>query len=80
VVVHGVAAPELADNGDGFLEHLQSNVRRGPAVTEDLLVERLAAPDAEAETALEQELEVAVAWPSTAGWMRIVGQVTPVVT
>ena len=49
-------------------------------VAEDVLVERLAAADAEPEAAASITALVAAAWAMIAGWMRTVGQVTPVVT
>src|SRR5439155_1649956 len=42
--------PELADHGDGFLEHVEALLRARPAVAEDVLVQVLAAADAEEET------------------------------
>ena len=47
--------PECSDHLDGLLEHLQALVDRGPAVAEDVLVEGLAAPEAEGEAALQQD-------------------------
>ena len=71
------ALPQRADDLDRLLEHLQPHVGLGPAVAEDVLVERLAAADAEAEAALvHARALVAAAWAMTAGWMRTVGQVT----
>ena len=74
------ALPQRPHDLDGLLEHLQAHVGRRPAVAEDVLVERLAAADAEGEAALEHTALVAAACAITAGWMRTVGQVTPVVT
>jgi len=51
VVALKVALPELADDRDGLLEHLQAHVGLRPAIAEDVLVERLAAADAEPEPA-----------------------------
>ena len=51
-----------------------------PGVAEDVLVERLAAADPEAEAAPGMSVAVvAAAWAMIAGWMRTVGQVTAVV-
>ena len=47
--------PEPAHDLDRLLEHLQPHVGLRPAVAEDVLVERLAAADAEREAALEQD-------------------------
>ena len=60
-VVHDVAGPQPADDLDGLLEHLEALVGTGPAVAEDVLVERLAAPDAECEAPAEQHELVAAA-------------------
>ena len=79
-MARAAALPEQPDDLDRLLEHLQAHVGLGPAVAEDVLVERLAAADAEREATVEQDDEVAAAWAITAGWMRIVGQVTAVVT
>jgi len=51
-----IAAPESAHDLDRLLEHLQPHVRLGPAVAENVLVERLAGADAEGEAAVEQDL------------------------
>ena len=51
-----IAAPESANDLDRLLEHLQPHVGLWPAVAEDVLVERLAAADAEGEVAVEQDL------------------------
>src|SRR5437667_1911894 len=47
------AVPEHADDLHGLLEHLSAHARLGPAVAEDVLVQRLAGPDAELEAAGE---------------------------
>ena len=49
------ALPERADDLDGLLEHLQPHVGLGPAVAEDVLVERFAAADAEREPPVVQD-------------------------
>jgi hypothetical protein len=46
------ALPEQPDDLDGLLERLEPDVGLGPAVAEDVLVERLARSDAEREAAL----------------------------
>jgi len=46
------ALPQQADHLDSLLEHLQAHVGLGPAVAQDVLVERLAAADAEPEAPL----------------------------
>src|SRR4030095_8184476 len=48
------ALPQRADDLDGLLEHLEAHVDLGPAVAEDVLVERLAAAHAQLAAALEQ--------------------------
>jgi hypothetical protein len=48
------ALPQRAHDLDGLLEHLEAHVDLGPAVAEDVLVERLAAAHAEVEAPLEQ--------------------------
>ena len=48
-VVLGAALPQHPNDLDGLLEHLEPLVGLGPGVAEDVLVERLAAADAEAE-------------------------------
>ena len=45
------ALPQQAHHLDGFLEHLEPLVRQRPAVAEHVLVEVLAAADAEEEAA-----------------------------
>ena len=54
VVALVAALPQQPDHLDRLLEHLQPNVGLGPAVAEDVLVERLPAADAELEAALVQ--------------------------
>ncbi len=54
VVAALAALPQRADDLDGLLEHLQAHVGLGPAVAEDVLVERLAAAHAEVEAPVEQ--------------------------
>src|SRR3954454_113547 len=46
------ALPEQSDDLDGLLEHLEAHVGLRPAVAEDVLVQRLAAADAELEATL----------------------------
>ena len=48
--------PELADDLDGLLEHLEPSVDRGPAMAQDVLVQSLARADPEDESPVEQEL------------------------
>jgi hypothetical protein len=55
-VADRIAAPESAHDLDRLLELLQPYVGLWPAVAEDVLVERLAAADAEGEAAVEQDL------------------------
>ena len=64
---------------DGLFEHLQPLVGLGPAVAQDVLVERLARADPEAEAPSIITADVAAAWAMIAGWIRTVGQVTAVV-
>ena len=52
---HLLALPEHAHHLDGLLEHGEAHVGRRPAMPEHVLVEVLAAADAEAEPALEQD-------------------------
>lgn len=49
------ALPEQADNLHGFLEHLEALVGLWPAVAKDVLVERLAAADSQAEASVEED-------------------------
>src|SRR3954447_6354491 len=49
------ALPEQPDDLHGLLEHLEAKVGLGPAVAEDVLVERLAGPDAEVEAPVVQD-------------------------
>src|SRR5205814_9291930 len=51
VVALEAALPQQADHLHGLLEHLQPYVGLGPHGAEDVLVERLAATDAEGEAA-----------------------------
>ena len=75
------ALPEQADDLDRLLEHLEALVGQRPAVAEDVLVEVLAAADAEEEAArASSQPTVAAACATIAGWMRIIGHVTPVPT
>ena len=77
----GLALPQLADQLDRLLEHLQPDVGRGPDVAEHVLVECLAGPHARATNRPSScTAAVAAAWAMTAGWIRTVGQVTAVVT
>ena len=80
-MVDPLAAQEPADDPDRLLEHLQPDVRRRPALADDVLVQRLAGAHAEdAGHPAACAAAVAAAWATTAGWVRTVGQVTAVVT
>jgi predicted kinase len=72
--------PERADHLHRLLEHLEAFVGLRPAVAEDVLVERLAAAQAERDAPFQQHRGVAAAWATIAGCMRIVGHVTAVVS
>src|SRR4051794_4902811 len=50
------AGEQRTDDLDGFLESLVTDVRRGPALSDDVLVEVLAGAEAEGEPALAQQL------------------------
>ncbi len=53
VVAFGATLPEKAHHLDGFLQHLQAHVGRGPAVAQDVLVQVLAGADAEVKASFE---------------------------
>ena len=53
VVADLVAFVEKADHVDGLFEHLQPHADRGPGVTQDVLVEGLAAAHAQDEPAVQ---------------------------
>ena len=66
---------------DRFLEHLEALVRERPAVAEHVLVEVLAACRRRGRSGRAScSATVAAACATIAGWMRIIGQVTPVPT
>src|SRR2546423_15433223 len=48
-MAYRLAAPEEADDLDGFLEHLEPNIHLGPMVAEDVLVQVLPRADAQKE-------------------------------
>ena len=75
-----LARPQLPDDLDGLLEHLGADLPLRPGLAEDVLVEVLAGPDTEEEPPGIRPAAVAAAWAMIAGWIRIVGQVTPVPT
>ena len=75
-----VAAVQQPDHLDGLLQHLQAHAGRRPRVAQDVLVERLAAADAQREPAVELDGRRGRGLREIAGWIRTVGQVTAVVT
>ena len=77
-VVDGLARPQPADDLDRLLEHRQPHLGWRPAMAEDVLVERLARADAEEEPAVRTAARwLQSAWARIAGWMRMIGHVTP---
>jgi len=56
-VVDEATAEQLADDLDGFGEHLVPHVHRAPAPPDDVLVEVLAGAEAEREAALRQQTQ-----------------------
>ena len=65
------ALPEQAHHLDRLLEHLEPLVRRRPARAGDVLVQVLARADAEEEAAGISAADVAAAWATIAGCVRI---------
>lgn len=81
VVGHLLTGPQRPDHLDGLLEHLEADGCRRPRVPEDVLVERLSAPDPQAEPVLAQQNRAGCrCLRDHCGWIRTVGQVTAVVT
>lgn len=54
-VVDGLTGPRVPDDGDGYFEHRQADLGRGPAAAEDVFVWGFAGADAPDEPALKQQ-------------------------
>ena len=75
-----VSLPSCRASLHGFLGLLQPDLRRRPPVGQDVLVECLARAPPHVKRSGSRLAVVAVAWARMAGWMRVVGQVTPTQT
>jgi hypothetical protein len=79
VEAHLLTAVQQPDQLDGLFQHGQAHACRRPRITQDVLVERLAAPDAQHEATVELYGRRGRRLRDDGG-MRTVGQVTAVVT
>ena len=78
-VVDLIAGEQVPDERDGLLEHLQPLGGARPPGPHDVLVECFPAAQPKVKRPRVSRADVAAAWATSAGWMRMIGQVTAVV-